>query len=93
MIKAYKKVNLLIIDEWLLAYLRENETRDVLKIVESRHQVASTIFCSQYDSQGWYEKIGETTLADAILDCIIHDFYNIFIDGEISMRERHGIKE
>ena len=91
--KAYKKVNLLIIDEWLLTSLRENEARDVLEIVEARHQVASTIFCSQFDTQGWYEKIGEATLADAILDRIIHDSYNVFIDGEISMRERHGIQE
>ncbi|QCJ40841.1 AAA family ATPase (plasmid) [Bacillus sp. S3] len=91
--KAYKKADLLILDEWLLTSLRENEARDLLEIVESRHQVASTIFCSQFDIQGWYEKIGEGTLADAILDRIIHDSYNIFIDGETSMRERHGIKE
>ncbi|MDQ0220694.1 DNA replication protein DnaC [Peribacillus cavernae] len=73
--------------------MRENEARDVLEIVEARHQVASTIFCSQFDTQGWYEKIGEATLADAILDRIIHDSYNLLIDGEMSMRERHGIKE
>lgn len=90
--KAYRKVDLLILDEWLLTSLRENEARDLLEIIESRHQVASTIFCSQFDTHGWYEKIGEATLADAILDRIIHDSYNIFIDGELSMRERHGIK-
>lgn len=91
--KTYKKVDLLILDEWLLTSLRENEARDLLEVVEARHQVASTIFCSQFDTVGWYEKIGEATLADAILDRIIHDSYNIFIDGEISMRERHGIRE
>jgi DNA replication protein DnaC len=90
--KSYKKVELLILDEWLLTSLKESEARDLLEIVEARHQVVSTIFCSQFDTQGWYEKIGEATLADAILDRIIHDSYNIFIDGEISMRERHGIK-
>ncbi|WP_017382206.1 IS21-like element helper ATPase IstB [Paenisporosarcina sp. TG-14] len=91
--KSYTKVDLLILDEWLLTSLRENEARDLLEIVEARHQVASTIFCSQFDTQGWYDKIGESTLADAILDRIIHDSYSIFIDGKMSMRERHGIKE
>ena len=91
--KSYTKVDLLILDEWLLTSLRENEARDLLEIVEARHQVASTIFCSQFDTQGWYEKIGESTLADAILDRIIHDSYSIFIDGDRSMRERHGIKD
>lgn len=90
---TYKKVNLLILDEWLLTSLKDHQARDLLEIVESRHQVASTIFCSQFDTPGWYEKIGEETLADAILDRIIHDSYNIFIDGEQSMRERNGLKQ
>lgn len=48
-------------------------------------------FLIQY--AGWYDEIGESTLADAILDHIIHDFYSIIIDGDTSMRERHGIKD
>ena len=90
--KAYRKVNLLILDEWLLVSLTEHEARDVLEIVEARYQNASTIFCSQFEPSGWYEQIGEATLADAILDRVIHSSHSILIDGKISMRERLGIQ-
>ncbi|GAB6180380.1 hypothetical protein JCM14036_16990 [Desulfotomaculum defluvii] len=70
-IKQYKKFNLLILDEWLLTPLKGPEARDLLEIVESRHQTGSTIFCSQFDPRGWHEKIGEVTLADSILDRIV----------------------
>lgn len=89
--KAYKKVSLLILDEWMLLQLTEIQSRDVLEIVETRHQIASTIFCSQFSPEGWHQKIGESTLADAILDRIVHDSYTIFIDGDDSMRRRKGI--
>lgn len=90
--KAYRKINLLILDEWLLVSLTEHEARDVLEIVEARYQNASTVFCSQFEPSGWYEQIGEATLADAILDRVIHSSHSIFIDGKISMRERLGIQ-
>lgn len=89
--KQYKKVSLLILDEWLLTPLKEAQAMDLLEIVEARHQNASTIFCTQFAPRGWHEKIGEETLADAILDRIVHDSYTIFIDGKTSMRERHGV--
>lgn len=89
-VKKYKNVNLLILDEWLLTPLKETEARDLLEIVEARHQYGSTIFCSQFDPRGWCNKIGEGTLADAILGRIVHDSYNILIDGNVSMRERNG---
>lgn len=92
-LKGYKRVSLLIIDEWLLVPLTNTEVRDLLEIIESRYKTGSTIFCSQFATGGWHSKLGESTLADSILDRIIHDSYTIFIDGEDSMRKRKGIQE
>jgi DNA replication protein DnaC len=90
-VAQYKKVQLLIFDEWLLVPLTMTEARDLLEIIEVRHQTASTIFISQFAPAGWHSKIGESTIADAILDRIVHDSYEIRIEGEDSMRKRKGI--
>jgi DNA replication protein DnaC len=92
-IKKYKQIKLLILDEWLLTPLKEQESRDLLEIIEARYQQASTIYCSQFKPGGWHEKIGQNTLADAILDRIIHDSYHILIEGKMSMRERKSFKK
>lgn len=87
----YGKVNLLILDEWLLLPLKEEETRDLLEIVELRHKKGSTIFASQFKPEGWHGKIGAGPLADAILDRIVYDSYTIVVDGEESMRKKKGL--
>jgi len=95
-ISQYRKYRLLIIDEWLLISLTEPETRDLLEIIHARHKRASTVFCSQFAPVGWFNKIGEATLADAILDRIVHDSYTLeiqYVDKEHdkSMREIYGL--
>ena len=90
--KKLKKVTLLVLDEWLIYPLKENEARDVLELVEARSKTASTIFCSQVDVPGWHENLHDLTLADAICDRIVHNSHRIEIHGE-SMRKRKGLDE
>jgi DNA replication protein DnaC len=91
MLKSLGKIELLILDEWLLYPLQENESRDLLELMERRYQKASTILCSQFDVGGWCGKLGPGTLAEAIIDRIIHDAYTIKIAGDDSMRKHKGI--
>lgn len=91
-IKEYKRVGLFILDDWLLVPLSNLEARDLLEIVEARHKRASTIFISQFAPQGWHNRIGEETLADAILDRIVHDSFTILIESKDSMRKKKGIQ-
>jgi DNA replication protein DnaC len=95
-IAAYTKVRLLILDEWMLVGITEGEARDLLEIIHARHKTSSTIFCSQFAPHGWHGKIPESTLADAILDRIVHDSYDIHLkflkkEDEKSMREIYGL--
>ena len=96
----YAKPLLLIIDEWLLLKPTNDEQRCILELLHRRRRKSSTIFCSQYQKEGWYEQLGgnSSPLADAILDRIVHDSYIINIESadptkDISMREVYGLNK
>jgi len=83
------KVDLLVIDDWGLSALNDAERRDFLEVMEDRQGLKSTLMTSQYPVQKWYELIGEPTLADAILDRIVHVAHKITLKGE-SLRRRQA---
>jgi len=81
------KNDLLVIDDWGLAPLDDHGRRDILENLEDRHNVRSTNFTNQLPLNNWHEIIGDPTLADAILDRLVHNAYKITLKGE-SMRKR-----
>ncbi len=94
----YTKPVLLIIDEWLLLRLNESESKNLFELIHKRRKKSSTIFCSQFREEGWYDRLGgdDNPLADAIMDRIVYDAYKINIESadpskDISMREVYGI--
>lgn len=80
------RTDLLLIDDWGLAPLDDHGRRDILEILEDRHDVRSTIVSGQLPVSGWHEMIGDPTLADAILDRLVHNAHKIELKGE-SMRK------
>ena len=60
---------------------------------KGRYNKGSTIFCSQFEVKVWHENIGDPTLADAIVDRIVHDAYSIIIGGKESMRKKNGFNQ
>jgi len=80
------KYALLIIDDWGLAKLNDRERRDLLEVLEDRNAISSTVISSQIPTGKWHDIIGDPTIADAVLDRLIHNAHMITMKGE-SMRK------
>ena len=81
------KTHLLILDDFGLTRLEHQQQMDLMEIIEDRHGKMATIIASQLPVASWYDVIGEETIADAILDRLIHTSYRIEIKGE-SLRKK-----
>jgi DNA replication protein DnaC len=86
---SYAKTDLLIFDDWGMSPLSPEQARDLLEILDDRHGRRSTLITSQFPPDHWHPLIAEPTLADAILDRIVHNAYRINLKGE-SMRKKRS---
>ena len=86
------RLDVLLVDDWAMAPLADAERRDFLEICEDRYQMRSMILTSQLPVAKWHEQIGDPTLADSILDRLVHNAHRLEMRGE-SMRKKRGGKE
>ncbi len=90
LLKTLAMTNLLIIDDWGLEPLSAANRSDLMEIMDDRHGINSTIMISQLPTEQWHQAIGDNTLADAILDRLMHNSHRIQLKGE-SMRKKEEI--
>jgi len=87
LLRALLRAQLLVLDDWGTAPLTDEQRRDLFEVIEDRYDRASTLIAAQLPVKHWHETIGDPTLADAILDRLIHNAYTITLKGE-SMRKK-----
>ena len=88
---ALSKIDLLCLDDFAICPFTDQNRRDLLEVLDDRYQKKSTIITSQLDVKLWHAAIGDATLADAILDRVIHNAYRLPLKGE-TMRKNESIK-
>jgi DNA replication protein DnaC len=81
------RVDVLVVDDWGIAPARDQERHDLLEILEDRYGSRSTIFASQLPVSKWHEYLGEPTVADAILDRLVHNAHKLVLKGPSRRKE------
>jgi DNA replication protein DnaC len=81
------KIDVLVLDDWGLAPLRDQERRDMLEILEDRHGARSTVVTSQLPVEKWHDFLADPTVADAILDRLVHNAHRIKLKGPSRRKE------
>jgi DNA replication protein DnaC len=83
------RVQLLILDDFLLTPLSDQQRQDFMEVIEDRYAAGSTVITSQFHTKDWHRQIGEPTLADAICDRLLHNAYKVELKGD-SIRKVKG---
>ena len=86
LVTRFSNYHLLVLDEWLMSELSDEESHFILELIEKRYDTKSTIFCTQQKVSDWHSRLGGGTLADAIMDRIVHNCIRIGT-GNLNMRE------
>jgi DNA replication protein DnaC len=88
-IRRLTRPHLLVVDDWGMDTVRRSQYRDFLELLEERHDKGSMLIASQLPPEDWHQLVDDPTIADAILDRIVHSAYRISLDGE-SLRQPRG---
>ena len=88
LLRRLSQTDVLIVDDWAMAPLTDTERRDVLEIFDDRYQTRSTILTSQLPVASWHAQIGDPTIADSILDRLVHNAHRIELKGESLRKKR-----
>ena len=90
MLARLAKLDVLVLDDFLIAPLKDTERRDLLEVLEDRYGVSSTVVTTQVPTKNWHEMLADPTIADAICDRLVHNAHVIALKGP-SGREKKGL--
>jgi DNA replication protein DnaC len=93
LLASLSRIDLLVLDDWGLHPLTEGQRRDLLEILEDRYGRRSTLVTSQLPVKMWHDAIGDATLADALLDRLVHNAYQIKLLGESRRKTEQSTRE
>ena len=92
LLKKLTKASLLLIDDFGLVSATGKQYRDLLEVLDDRHSQGATLLTSQFPVNQWHELINDATVADAILDRLVHNAYRIELKGESLRKTKAGLK-
>ncbi len=90
MLDRFARIDVLIVDDWAMAPLADNERRDFLEICDDRYSIRSTVLTSQVPISHWHDQIGDPTVADSILDRLVHNAHRIELAGASIRKSKNG---